>query len=147
MMIAKRKHLVCWKIKQQRHQWRNESSCIASSKLKKHIVLCLLCCRNVNIVFRRKKYIHKTCIKQCYSLPKSKGEIHQTTRCMMITGYKSRCLMIDECCMLLHGSSDVVSKVCFRIVYFLNSWITRKSFFLFFLDRKLFFFILPWQIM
>lgn len=80
--------------------------------------------------------MHETFIKQCYSLPKGKGKIHQTTRCMMITGYKSRYLMTDEGCMLLHGSSDVVSKVCFRIVHYLNSWITRKYFFLFFLDRK-----------
>lgn len=84
--------------------------------------------------------MHETCIKQGYSLQNSKGEIHQTTRCMIITGYKSRYLMIDECCMLLHGSSDVVSKVCFRIVYFLNSRIARKYFFLFFLDRKRVFF-------
>lgn len=84
----------------------------------------------MNIEFRRKKYIHKTCIKQslCYSLPKSKGEIHQTTRCMMITGYKSRFLMIDECCTLLLGSSDDACYICLRIVYFLNSWITRKYF-------------------
>lgn len=34
MMVAKKKHLVCWKFKQQ-HQWQNEISCIASSKLKK----------------------------------------------------------------------------------------------------------------
>lgn len=33
--------------------------------------------------------MHEIFIKQDYSLPNSKGEIHQTTRCMMITGYKS----------------------------------------------------------
>lgn len=55
----KKKHLVCWKFKQHWHQKQNDSSCIASLKLKKQqIVLCLLCCRYVILEFRRKKYIH-----------------------------------------------------------------------------------------
>lgn len=64
-----KKHLVCWKFKQQ-HQWQNEISCISSSKLKKQNidVLCLLCCRYVTIKFRSKKYMHETFIIQCYSL-------------------------------------------------------------------------------